>query len=574
MPGSARRRPRMERRDKGKDSAALRWLWRGMNGYRLRGLLLIVLNALSALISVLMALVSRELIDSTTAGDAQRLMASIGMMLAVFGVNLVISLGGSVLVEYLTGRLSISIQQRMLATLYEKSYAEITRFHSGELLNRLFSDVNVVVGGMLSLLPAAASLTFRLVGAAAALLVLAPQLVAIFVTVGVAMFLVMTFMRGLLKSLHKRAQETAGEVRSFLQEAVGSLLVVKVFRAEGKILKRAAEFHEKNFKVRMKRRMVSLFGGAGFGLIVQAGYFLTMVWGCWQVLTGAFSFGTMTATLQLVSQVQSPFSGFSNLLAQYFSVLASAERLMELEDLEDEAHLESGSEALPEAREKLYRELREIVFEHVDFSYGRNPVLIDAGFRIQKGDFVSVTGRSGGGKSTVFYLLLGAWRPTGGRIRFYLDGERPELEPGQDVRKLFAYVPQGNYLFSGTLRENVTFFSPEIKDELVWEALKIACAEPFVRELPQGLDTRLGEHGYGLSEGQMQRIAVARAILSGAPVLLLDEATSALDEATEAQLLKNIAELKNRTCIIVTHRKAALDICNRHLEICDAHVSE
>lgn len=574
MPGSARRRPRMERRDKGKDSAALRWLWRGMSGYRLRGLLLIVLNALSALISVLMALVSRELIDSTTVGDAQRLMASISMMLAVFGINLVISLGGSVLVEYLTGRLSISMQQRMLATLYEKSYAEITRFHSGELLNRLFSDVNVVVGGMLSLLPAAASLTFRLVGAAAALLVLAPQLVAIFATVGVAMFLVMTFMRGLLKSLHKRAQETAGEVRSFLQEAVGSLLVVKVFRAEGKILKRAAEFHEKNFKVRMKRRMVSLFGGAGFGLIVQAGYFLTMVWGCWQVLTGAFSFGTMTATLQLVSQVQSPFSGFSNLLAQYFSVLASAERLMELEDLEDEAHLESGSEALPKAREKLYRELREIVFEHVDFSYGRNPVLIDAGFRIQKGDFVSVTGRSGGGKSTVFYLLLGAWRPTGGRIRFYLDGERPELEPGQDVRKLFAYVPQGNYLFSGTLRENVTFFSPEIQDELVWEALKIACAEPFVRELPQGLDTRLGEHGYGLSEGQMQRIAVARAILSGAPVLLLDEATSALDEATEAQLLKNIAELKNRTCIIVTHRKAALDICNRHLEICDAHVSE
>lgn len=563
----------MNRRDKAKDSAALRWLWRGMRGYRLRGLLMIVLSALGALTSTFMALVSRELIDSTTAGDVQRLAACIGVMLAVFAVSLVISLGGSVLVEYISGRLSISLQQRMLTTLYEKNYAETARFHSGELLNRLFSDVGVVVSGMLNLLPSAASLIFRLVGAAAALMLLAPQLVAIFVAVGVAMFLVMTFMRGILKSLHKRAQEAAGEVRSFLQEAVGSLLVVKVFRAEERVLHRAAAFHEKSFKIRMKRRLVSLFGGAGFGLIFQAGYFLTMVWGCWQVLSGAFSFGTMTATLQLVSQVQSPFSGFSSLLAQYFSVLASTERLMELEELPDEPHREVAGE---KGREELYRSLRGLEFRHVDFSYGRDAVLSDVSFCIRKGEIVSLTGLSGGGKSTIFLLLLGSYQPTAGRVLLEMDPEdgKPELEPGQDVRRLFAYVPQGNGLFSGTLRENVTLFSSDVEEGQVWDALRTACAEEFVRELPQGLDTELGERGHGLSEGQMQRIAVARAMLSGAPILLLDEATSALDEPTEAKLLHNIAELHDRTCIIVTHRKAALDICDRHLAIEGLQVRE
>lgn len=322
--------------------------------------------------------------------------------------------------------------------------------------------------------------------------------------------------------------------------------------------------------------MLSLLGGAGFGLIFQAGYFLTMVWGCWQILAGTVSYGTLTALLQLVNQIQSPFSGFSNLISRYFSMLASAERLIELEELPDEAHREEeGPEAFLCQREKLYQDLQAITFEHIDFSYGRNPVLENVNLQIRKGDFVSVTGLSGGGKSTLFLLLLGAYRPTAGHIHFQMsDADKPELEPGQDVRKLFAYVPQGNYLFSGTLRENMTFFRSGIADEAVWTALDIACAGDFVRELPKRLDTVLGEHGCGLSEGQMQRVAVARAILSGAPVLLLDEATSALDEATEARLLENIAEIHNRTCIIVTHRKAALAICNRHLVIEDGHVSE
>lgn len=566
-----------QRRDKEKDTVTLRWLWRKTQGQRFRCLLLILMDGVSAVISVAMALVSKNLIDATTSGDAPRLMRFIGVMLGVFVFSMALSMVQSVLGQYVSGRMAISMKQEMLDLLLQKNYGDVACYHSGDLLTRMYSDQQVVLNGILGIPSSVVSLTLTLVGAAAALLVLAPQLALIFMVMGALMCLVMTFLRGLMKSLHKRVQEAQSAVRSFLQEALGSLLVTKVFRAEERVLNRSAQYQEQMFKIGMKRRILSLLGGVGFGLIFQAGYFLTMIWGCWQILTGALTFGTLTALLQLVGQVQSPFSGFSSLISQYFSTLASAERLMELEDLPDEPHREAtGVEDLQAERERLYQELESFSFEHVGFSYGRNPVLEDVTCQIGKGDFVSVTGLSGGGKSTLFLLLLGAYQPTAGQIHLQMgpDADKPEMEPGQDVRKLFAYVPQGNYLFSGTLRENVTFFRPEIEDEAIWAALKTACADDFIQELPEGLDTVLGEHGCGLSEGQMQRVAVARAVLSGAPVLMLDEATSALDEVTEARLLENIAALHNRTCIIVTHRKAALEICNRHLAIEDTHVSE
>lgn len=566
-----------QRRDKIKDRETLRWLWRKTRGQRLYMLFLVVMSGIGSMVSVGMAFVSRALIDAAGKGDGPLLFRCIGVMLIVFLVSTGLSMFQSILGKYITGRIAINMRQDFLRMLYRKNYAGVAGYHSGELLTLMFSDQQIVMGGIMGLPASVAGLTLTLVSAAAALLVMAPQLALIFTAMGLLMCLTMTFLRGLLKNLHKDVQEARAGVRSFLQEAVGSLLVTKVFRAEDRVLKRSAQFQERLFRLGMKRGVLSLLGGAGFGLIFQAGYFLTMIWGCWQILGGALTFGTLTALLQLIGQVQSPFSGFSSLISQYFTMLASAERLMALENLPDEPHQEEPNlEDFQASRERLYRELEAISFEHVDFSYGRNPVLEDVTCQIRKGDFVSVTGLSGGGKSTLFLLLLGAYQPTAGQIRFCMGAgaDKPELEPGQDVRKLFAYVPQGNYLFSGTLRENVTFFRSEVEDTAIWDALKTACADDFIRELPEGLDTVLGEHGCGLSEGQMQRVAAARAILSGAPVLLLDEATSALDEATEAGLLKNIAALHNRTCIIVTHRKAALDICNRHLVIENTRVSE
>lgn len=548
-----------------KDFQTVRWIYGKTKGQRLQMLTLILSNILGALLLVWFALVCKNLVDGAVAAEKDKLILSAVLLFAIILTQILISLITSAVNERLLANLSISFQDGMLAALLKNDYAKIISYHSGELLNRMFSDVGIVVNGAINLLPSAAYLVFRLVGAAAVLIVLSPTFTMLFLLVGVFICVVMMFMRDKLKHLHKEVQEAGGKVRSYLQEAISSLLVVRVFGAESRVQEKAMEYQNEYRQIRRKRWKISLLGSVGFDLIFQMGYFLAMVWGCIGIFYGTLTYGTLTAMLQLVNQIQSPFAGFSGLISQYYTVLASAERMMEIEELPE-------SSVAPIEREQFYENLSAITFRHVDFTYGRAMVLKDICAVIQKGDIISITGISGGGKSTMFLLLMGAYLPSAGEI--YFETKDGLHSAGNNVRGLFAYVPQGNYLFSGTLRDNVTFLQKNVPEEQVWDALHFACADEFVRQLPQGLETPLGEKGHGLSEGQMQRIAIARAILSGAPILLLDEATSALDEATEAQLLKNIRMLQDKTCLVVTHRKAALEICNKHLTLEDGKLSE
>lgn len=550
------------------DFNTIRWLFARTEGQRLRILLLVVFNAIEALIAIRFALVCRNLVDSAVAFDWNQMILYALLLLALMIGEVALGLLSQAVSEYLHAKLRITLQTHIMQTLLNKEYAGISHYHSGEMLNRMFSDVGVVTKGMVNILPSIIYMLFRLVGAAIVLIVLAPGFTLLFLVIGVLLCLVMTLLRSRLKFLHKRMQEAEGQVRSFMQEALSSILIIKVFGAKKQIEHRADSFQHDYFAARMKRRFVSMISGAGLSFVFEIGYFSAMLWGCIGIFHGTMTYGTLTAMLQLVSQIQSPFAGFSSLISQFYAVLASSERIMELEALPDEEPV------VAQDRDTQYEDFEGIRLSHVDFTYGRTPVLQDVDMYIHKGDFVSLTGISGGGKSTLFLLMLGAYHPSEGELIFCYRVDPLQRKPGLDTRSLFAYVPQGNYLFSGTLRENISFFQENICDDDIWSALKIACAETFVQELPLKLDTPLGEKGHGLSEGQMQRIAIARAILSGAPILLLDEATSALDEETEAQLLQNIASLKNRTCLIVTHRPAALSICNRHFGMKDGHITE
>lgn len=538
------------------DRAAVRWIYGKTKGQRLRLLTLVVSNILRALLSVWFALVCKELIDGAVTGNRGKLIWSAGQLLALILLEIATGILSSAMSERVTVSLNVAVQNSLLTEILKKDYSKIISYHSGELMNRMFSDVSVVVGGIVSLVPSAAYLVFRLLGAVVVLIVLAPGFTMLFLLIGVLVCCCMTLLRDKVKHLHKQVQEAGGNLRSFMQETISSLLVIRVFGAESRACDKAVERQNDYLNARKKRWMVSLLGNLGFQTIFQMGYFIAMVWGCFGIFQGTLSYGTLTAMLQLVNQIQGPFAGFSGLITRFYAVTASAERLMEIEDLPEEKQEEVK-------REDFYRELQRISFDRVDFTYGRTPVLQDVCTEIKKGEIVSITGISGGGKSTLFLLLLGAYQPTAGSITAHM--ENGTSMPLGKIPGLYAYVPQGNYLFSGTLRENVTFLRRDIPDEKIWEALQLSCAEDFVRDLPQGLETQLGEKGQGLSEGQMQRIAITRAILSNAPILLLDEATSALDEATEAQLLKNIQSLQDRTCLVVTHRKAALGICQRHL---------
>ena len=545
-------------------SSALRWLFARTRGQYIRLIYLVLSNAVVALTSVGYALACKGIIDAAVSGDAGGIRLHIALILGLLVLDLALTVSRRVIAEIVSTQLHLQTQRYIVQLLVSRDFSSIADFHSGELLNRLFSDVSIITGGITGILPSLTYMIARLIGAAAALFALSPRFTLLFIIVGLVIFLTMTLLRDPIKQLHKNLQHADGQTRSFMQEILERLLVIKVFGAARPVADKLRVLQDQYARCQMRSHVMGIASGTGFGLIFDVGHILALVWGCFGILQKTTSYGTLTAMLQLVGQVQQPFNSFSGILSQIYTVTASAERLMELEALPVE----------PEQETISYADLTAMRLDHVDFTYGRSAVLQDASVTIRKGDMVSVSGVSGGGKSTLFLLLLGAYRPTSGEVSFDLTAPVRSLAPGDATRRLCAYVPQGNHLLSGTLRENLTFFREDVSDERIHEALTLACAAEFVRDLPRQLDTPLGEKGHGLSEGQMQRIAIARALLSDAPILLLDEATSALDEATEAQLLQNIAALKNRTCLIVTHRRSALAICNRHLVIRNSQLTE
>ena len=287
--------------------------------------------------------------------------------------------------------------------------------------------------------------------------------------------------------------------------------------------------------------------------------FLALVWCSYLLLQGQMTFGSLTAVIQLVNQIQSPFVNLSGVLPKYVAMTASAERLMELEEIQGEAP------PIQEKPKSLYRRMDAIRAEHLSFSYDRDQILQDAGFSLPKGAFAVITGPSGIGKSTLLKLLLGIFRSSGSSL--YMDCQGQKVPLDRSTRRLFAYVPQGNLLLSGSLRENLTIVNPNATEQQLQQAIYVSTMDEFLPQLPEGLDTVLGESGAGLSEGQAQRLAIARAVLGGAPILLLDECTSALDEATEEKVLQRLKSLPGRTCIAVTHRPAARNLCDWQLEV-------
>ena len=546
------------------DRAALGWLFARTKGRRRALAAIIVGNAVFAAAGAAFSLLCRGIIDCAVAGDRSGIISYAAGLAGFVLLQLVLRLVCNSLSESVRAKIEMDMRGELFGRLLSAELGPLMKFHSGELLNRMFSDVKICADGITDIVPGAVNMATRLVCAAGIMIALEPWFTALFVAAGAVVFVVTKIFRGRLKGLHKQVQEKEGAVRSFLQESVESAAVIKVFGAEQKMLRQNEINQNEHYRVRMKRRTVSIISGAGFGLIFQAGYVFALVWGAYGIFNGGMSYGTLMAVLQLVNQIQSPFAGLSSLFPQYYAAEASAERIMELMALPEET----------DAEKKLcYDDFTGLEVSGLRFSYGENEVIKRADFTLKKGEIAALTGISGGGKSTLFMLLLGAYQPVSGEIR--LCGGNESFLPGRGTRGIFSYVPQGNCLFSGTIRENIAFLSDgNNSDENVMEAARAACAEEFITKLPQGLDTRIGENGFGLSEGQAQRIAVARALFSGAGFLLLDEATSALDEQTEKQLLENIASMDNKTVLIVTHRPAALGICSRRFTLKNGVIEE
>lgn len=482
-------------------------------------------TAAQALGTVALALVSRRVLDQ---GGIQWT----GVLLALAaGLPL---LSGSM--SWLSGRTmdhaTAALRRDTLERLLRTDTASYSRYDSGQVFSRIMQDAHTVCEWRIGTSPRTAGQALRLAAAAAALFFVNTPLALAVVFIGFAVLLGGWLFRRYLKQWHMRTRRTEERLTGFLYEILEHMEVVRSLRVCGETVRRFDRRQEDWRRKRAGLRTASTSSGTAFSTVVQLGYGILLIWGGGAIRSGRISFGDLAALLQLLGLFQGPLSGLSGIQSRLAAVHTARERLAELWTLPKEP---------PEQPLKTNCGLRAVVFENVTFCYAgvERPVLRDFSARISLDRWTCLTGASGSGKSTIFRLILGLYHPQRGRV--YLETEQGDVPCSAAARMLFGYVPQAPRLFSGTIRENLLLSGPDADDVALWTALDQAqCG--FVRELPQGLETALGEGGNGLSAGQCQRLAIARALLSGTRVLLLDESTSALDKATEEHLLAALVQ--------------------------------
>ena len=533
-------------------------LWRWSKPCRRSILKICVLKCLLSCCSLLIPLATKGLIDGAAARDGVRLGWSAAVLiLAVLGIR-GLSLGLSVLSIRANTMMQKSLRSMVLEELLKKQYSNLSVFHSGEMVSRMLSDVQVVKNGMLEILPDLVSMTVSFFGAAILLIRMDWRFAVLLIAGGLLGLSLIVVLEAPMKNRHAAVQEAEAKYHATLQETLENLLLVKASGSEKRMERQVGKKQEQLTAAQLKKGYFHAAMNHGINLTFQLSWLLCLLWGSLGIYRSTITYGMLAAMLQLVNQVQGPISGVAGLAGKAYAAVSSAERVRELLALPEEPHRVHG--------EMEGGALKELRLENVQFGYERDaqPVLQQVSCTIRAGEFVAVTGISGEGKTTLFRLLLGVYQPDGGSltVRLHFPDQDRDVPIGPDTRSLFAYIPQGNTLFSGTLRENIAMFAEDAQEHEILEAARVACIGELIETLPDGLDTMLGERGVGVSEGQAQRIAIARAILTKAPVLLMDESTSALDEQTEARLLENLSRLPGRTCLIVTHRKAALEICD------------
>ncbi len=537
------------------DLKTLKWIFKKTKSQTLNFILINIFNVIYAALSIYLILVSKRVIDAATAGtldDVKKYVIQLVIVCLVeIGIKAIIAS-----IDALTrAKLEMGFKQDVLNTILKRNYEKISKIHTGELLTRSVSDVNVIIDTLISLIPNILSMIARLVFAVILLFQISRQFVIIMLTGGVILFACINMFKPYVKKIHIQMQEAISNVFLLFKEIYENLIVIKIFRVEDTISQKSIDLQNERFKLQMKRRSIAIVSGTCLNVIFQVGYLYALIWSTYQLYLKSITVGGLTSIVQLISQIQSPIIGLSKSFQNMFTMFGSAERIIELENIEVD-EIENNIE-----RKELYNGFNRLVVKDVNFSYENKIIFENISFRVNKGEIVGIYGESGIGKSTLLKLILGIIKKDNGEIYFDLNEEKQPVN--NDTRNMFAYVPQGKFILSGTIKENITFVNPKATEEEIHEALRVSDCENFIKELPEGLETQIGERGGNLSEGQLQRIALARAVVSGAPILILDEITSSLDSKTEEEVLKNIKNLKNRTCIIVTHRNSISKICDK-----------
>lgn len=527
----------------------------------------IILNCLFCIgassIYVLLAHFSKKVIDTATPDGNSVLIGAFilfGLILLQIALNASVSLVNA----FVNGKLTIVLRNRLFTSVVRKKYPLVFEHHTGDLLNRFTSDIDQVVGGAATILPSLCSMLAKIIAGTLALILENYIFAFIVLAVGFIFPLIGRIISKKYKYLHKAVQETEGQSRSFLQESFANIVVIKTFDSESPILNKLNAYLSENFKTKMKRSGIQVTMNTCLNSFFTIGYYAVLVWGAYSITSGKISTGTLFYYLQLVSMLRAPLQNVSGILPRYFAMVASAERLIELENMDVETPPLKYDKI-----DNIKSDFKFIYADKLSFAYNDTLIIRNSSFKIHKNSITAITGGSGSGKSTFFKLLLGLYDVCGGSLTF-----NGTTDINSATRPMFSYVPQVNMILSGTILENLTLCNPDVDMKKVEQACRAAMIYDFISSLPDGFNTKISERGAGLSEGQIQRISIARALLFDAPILLLDESTSALDEPTETALLSNIKNMTDKTVIFITHRNTSISVCDHIINIKNKEFTE
>lgn len=523
-----------------------------------------LLSVITSVTYVVLAMISKQIIDISTKETGGKFSVFAIAIIALVIFQVVFSALLSHLKTSAAGKMAISIRKNLFSALLKKQYALVSEYHSGDLLNRFSSDCDVLVNTASTIIQSVVSIITKIVAGAVALLLIDWKFAAGLIVIGIAVPALCKLIGHKYRSIHKNYQQSEGKLRSFLQENFKNLAVIKSFPSLRPTHKKLHTLQTDNYNLKILRNNLNIIYGTGMSLFFTAGYFLVLIWGAAGISAKTVTYGSLIAFLQIISQIRAPMQNISAIMPSYYSMLSSADRLAEIVDLKEE--ISPLDKNMFDAINNVFTA---IDAKDLSFSFDNREILKDCSFSLKRGSITVITGESGVGKSTLFRLLLGYYESDKGTLRF-----DNKYDINSSTRAFFSYVPQGNMILSGTIRENITLCCDRADDESINAALKVAVLDKWIDSLPKGIDTYIGEDGLGISEGQAQRIAIARAILCNAPILLLDEATAALDSETEAQLLHNIKNLSEKTVLLVTHRALPETVCDKHLHLEDGVIRE
>ena len=534
----------------------VKWLIRYSVPYMPRILLMFLISVVSSLLSAKIALVSKDIIDSATSGTIVMKGIVVYMVMTILCMGL--SAASSFISVVLDERFSFGIRKNLYEKIVESSWADIKKYHSGDLMTRLTSDAGNISNGIIYTIPNILRLMIELIIMFCILYHYEPALALLSLVIAPVAAVTCFVLGRKLKKLQVKVLESEAGYRSFLQESISNLLIVKAFGNEKYSIAKLSRLRDERFFWVRKKANMGIISSNIMSFSFQIGYIAALSLGAFKVADGTITYGTMALFLTMVGRIQSPILQLAEQVPKVVSIFASAGRIMELQKITREDY----------KKQEIQEENIGVNVEQLTFGYvEKEQVLKNVSLNIKPGEFVAVLGESGIGKTTLIRLLMAFLEGESGSVEFF-NGLGESTKASAGARSFMSYVPQGNTLFSGSIKENILIGKQDATEVEIEEALKMAAAYEFVQELPDKIHTEIGERGHGISEGQAQRIAIARALIKKAPFLILDEATSALDEKTELEVLEGIKKMQPRpTCLLITHRRSVLDYCDREIKI-------